>query len=151
MKKIKYFNWIVLGISLIITLLSLCIEKRYGIIVSTIQAIGLAVFAVIIIISFCKTDEPKKSTLKKLASYNFFAIPWFCSCIMIVDNFEFSWANVIRYLTSYVFIYMGCMLPEFILEIQPDDKNERHQLLKRLDELEKKNKQLEERISALEK
>lgn len=97
-----------------------------------IQLIGI-----IIIAAFCAvillTEKDGKKYINKIAVFSFF---WFASCIVLVEFKEFDLQLLVRIITSYEYIFLGCLIPDFVSRVE----KERDDTIKKL----------EERISILE-
>ena len=93
--------------------------------------------ATIIVAAFCAFilifDNNGKRTLNKIG---FFSLLWFASCAILLDFDDFDFEMVIEILTSYEFILLGCLIPDFISNFEREQ--------------DERIKTLEERIRILE-
>ena len=86
---------------------------------------------IIIIAAICAvillTDKNGKNYIKKIGVFTFF---WFASCIVLVDLNSFNWELMIRIITSYEFIFLGCLIPDYFSQIE----RERDNTIKKMEE-----------------
>ena len=66
------------------------------------------------------TDKNGKNYIKKIGIFSFF---WFASCIALVDFNSFNWELLIQIITSYEFIFLGCLIPDYFSQIERERDN----------------------------
>lgn len=71
-----------------------------------LQLIGIIIIAAICAVILL-TDKNGKNYIKKIGIFSFF---WFASCIALVDFNSFNWELLIQIITSYEFIFLGCLI-----------------------------------------
>ena len=85
------------------------ITQSYGWI-QIIQLIGIIIIAALCAVILL-TDKNGKNYINKIGFFSFF---WFASCIVLVDFSEFSFELLMKIITSYEFIFLGCLIPDFV-------------------------------------
>jgi len=66
------------------------------------------------------------------------SLMWFCSCVILFDFSDFNMEKVAELLTAWMYIFLGCILPDVIIEIKKKDEGnpEIEELKKRIEALE---------------
>lgn len=98
-----------------------------------IQLVGVVIIAAFLAVILI-TDKNGKKYINKIGICSIF---WFASCIALVDFSEFNFELFVRIVASLEFIFLGCLIPDYISLVE----RERDDTIKKL----------EERIAALEK
>lgn len=84
-----------------------------------LQLIGIIIIAAICAVILL-TDKNGKNYIKKIGIFSFF---WFASCIALVDFNSFNCELLIQIITSYEFIFLGCLIPDYFSQIERERDN----------------------------
>ena len=106
-------------------------------IVVTILLIGDCVVIGTLVPLFIFEEKAKEYILKILL----FTLFWFCSCVALVDFSKVDFKLVTQIITSAVFIFLGCLIPDMMSNYSAEhDRKEKEfqDLKKRVIELEGK-------------
>lgn len=131
-------------ICVILLVLTIWAEKEYSSnVVTMLLILGyvpcLGVFASILAI--------EKDGKKYLRRIGFYTMLWFGSCLALVDFSNFNKVNVLQLLTSMLFIFLGCFVPDFVSKYAPEKMKQE----KEFEGMKEKICLLEKRINELEK
>ncbi len=96
------------------------------------QLIGLiiltAVCAVILI-----TNKDGKKYINKVGFFSFF---WLVSCVVLIDFSDFGLQTLASLVASYEFIFLGCLIPDFVSQVEREQDDTIRNLEERISKLE---------------
>lgn len=96
------------------------------------QLIGLiiltAFFAVILI-----TNKDGKKYINKVGLFSFF---WLVSCVVLIDFSDFGLETLARLVAAYEFIFLGCLIPDFVSQVEREQDDTIRNLEERISKLE---------------
>ena len=118
---------ILIGIGIFVAGGATSINIRTNGTIGLLLFVGDTILVASILVSLLDDKEELKRKVKKSAIISLF---WFCSCIAVMDfNITGSAKDIfnkaIELVTAYIFIFLGCFLPDFITKKQKDDNEQK--------------------------